>query len=382
MGLQTLPISAEAGEWEGFHLGPLRIGGAFRVNFIYKDWDEEYQDPGELAFDTARLNLDLEKDALIGSLEYRYYREKHSGGHDYSMLHHGWLGWRFGEGQEAHLGVSRVPFGILPYASHSWFSQIAYYVGLEDDYDLGAKYLGQWGSWDFRAAWFLRSESLGHGDSDDSARYSYDLVREGTEGNRERNQFNLRLARNFGFAAEGTVELGVSFQYGQVPNDNTDERGDQLAVAAHLDGNWGRWNLMLQAVRYRYDVENDPELDASADGSFVVMGAFDAAYHVASEADIYSVGLSYTLPVRWGPVTALTFYDDYSVLRKREEGFVDSTQNVLGCSVSAGMFLVYIDLATGKNHPWLGGDWTDGLAGGVEGDGRHTRFNINFGFYF
>ena len=62
--------------WKGFFVGPLKIGGALRFNYIYKDWDEDYKGPGELALDTARINLDLNDESLIGSFEYRYYRDK------------------------------------------------------------------------------------------------------------------------------------------------------------------------------------------------------------------------------------------------------------------------------------------------------------------
>jgi hypothetical protein len=385
----TLPVAPKAidleeaePERDGFYIGPLRIGGAFRTNFIHKDWGQDYRGAGEFTLDTARLNLDLKTDTLIGALEYRYYRDKHANGHDYHMLKHGWLGWKWGDGHELHAGVHRVPFGILPYASHNWFFQLPYYVGLEDDYDLGLKYLRKRDGWDFQVAYYYSDEGHWSGDSDDSARYSYDLVREGTEGNEERNQFNMRLARTFEHSEDFNTELGLSLQYGLIPNDNTGNTGDHTAIAAHINGNYGRWNLMLQAMYYRYDLENDSKLDASPDGSFVVMGAYDAAYHVASEASIYSVGVSYTLPVDWGAIESVTFYNDFSIMHKNGRGFEDSFQNVLGCSFKAERFFVYIDLATGKNHPWLGGDWTDGFARGDRDAEWNTRFNINIGFYF
>ena len=361
---------------------PLRVGGALRVNYVYKDWDDNWGGVGELAFDTARINMDWTDEVLIGSFEYRYYRDKHSGGHDYHMLHHGWVGLRIDDKQELHAGVQKVPFGILPYASHNWFFQLGYYVGLEDDYDLGIKYLKASGDWDIQLAWYARSERSWSGESDDSARYSYDLVREGTNGNREKDQFNVRIARTLTHSKDIKAELGMSLQYGSVANRNTGKSGDQSALAVHLNANWGRWNLMLQGVRYTNDVENDPLLDASPDGSFVVMGAYDAAYNVASDGELYSVGIAYSLPVTLGPVSNLTFYNDYSLLRKDQASFSDTRQNVLGMAIAAGKFYTYVDIATGKNHPWLGGDWVNGLAAGVAGDSWHTRFNINVGYYF
>ena len=61
-------------------------------------------------------------------LEYRFY----SG---YNMLRHGYFGHTFDGGTEIQFGVSRKPFGLLPYASHNWFFDITYYLGMEDDSD-------------------------------------------------------------------------------------------------------------------------------------------------------------------------------------------------------------------------------------------------------
>ena len=55
--------------WEPLKVGPFKVGGAFRINYIYKDWDDAYDWPGEFAFDTARVNVDLDEEAspIIGS---------------------------------------------------------------------------------------------------------------------------------------------------------------------------------------------------------------------------------------------------------------------------------------------------------------------------
>jgi hypothetical protein len=336
-----------------------------------------------LAFDTARINLDLAAGSLLGSFEYRYYRDKFADGHDYSMLHHGWIGWRFDNRHEVQGGVMKVPFGILPYASHNWFFQLPYYVGLEDDYDLGLKYIGDYGPWNFQAAYFVRDEGHYFGDSDDSARYSYDLVREGTEGNAERHQVNMRLAYTIEHKEAFDTELGLSLMAGRVPNDNPlGDVGNRHATAIHLNGNYARWNVMLQTIYYRFNVKNDPNLDASPTGRFVTLGAYDAAYHVASAATISTVGLAYTLPIDWKGIKSLAFYNDFSLMMKHESGFRDSLQNVVGCGVDANPFYIYIDLAMGQNHPWLGGDWTHSLASGGQDTGWNTRFNINLGLYF
>ena len=82
------------------------------------------------------------------------------------------------------------------------------------------------------------------------------------------------------------------------------------------------------------------------------------------------------------PQHPLIFYNDFSLMKKDESGFNDTMQNVIGGGVDATPVYIYFDVATGWNHPWFGGDWTDGLASGGQGTGWNTRINVNIGFYF
>lgn len=368
-------LSVKAVAADGLYVGPLRIGGAARVNYAYKDWDEDWKEEGELALDTLRINLDLQTNNLISSLEYRYYRDKHAGGHEYSMLHHGWVGWKQDDWQ-VQVGVQQVPFGILPWASHNYFFQLAYYVGLEDDYDLGVKYIRDAGPWNIQLAYYLEDEGSWDGDSGDSARYSLDPVDEGTaQGLEEEHQGNIRVAYTMDHSDSHSTEVGTSLEVGGIQNDYDD--GIHYAAAVHVNETYGRWNLMLEAIRYEYSaLDGDPD-----GGQSITMGSYDYPYNVASSGNLYSAGLAYGLPVEWGPITKLTFYNDFSILNKDDSGYSDSMQNVLGCSISAGRFFTYVDIASGKNQPWLGPNWSNGLASGGD-DGWSTRFNINVGFYF
>ncbi|QHI68680.1 hypothetical protein [Tichowtungia aerotolerans] len=371
-----LCLSSSSFATDGLYAGPVRIGGAARVNYSYRDWDEDYKEQGEFGLDTLRINLDLKTNNLIGSLEYRYYRDKHADGHDYHMLHHGWLGWEEKDWQ-VQVGVHQVPFGILPWASHNYFFQMAYYVGLEDDYDFGVKYIRDSGPWNVQLAYYVEDEGSWGGDSDDSARYSIDPVDEGGAGTEEQHQGNIRVAYTVEHSETHTSEFGASLQVGGLHNENSGDDGTHYAAALHLNETCGRWNLMLEALRYEYSaLSGDP-----GGGRTITMGSYDYSYNVAAAGNIYSAGVAYGLPVEWGPITKLTFYNDFSILQKDDDAFSDSMQNILGCSVSAGRFFTYIDIASGKNQPWLGPNWTDGLGQGGD-DGWSTRFNVNIGFYF
>ncbi len=361
----------------------LDVGGAVRFNYLYQDWNSANKERGgDFDLDTFRLNVDASYKDVLLSAEYRFYGDG-AGGENYHMLHHGWFGYDFSDSVQAQLGVTQVPFGILPYASHNFFFSLPYYVGLEDDYDAGLKLVYDKAPWNVQLAFFKGSE---YG-ATNSERYSYDVVHADYDGDgfneyadEESNQLNVRLAYTFEHGDSGSTELGLSGQVGQLYNSISDANGSRVAGALHLRSSFQRWNLMLEALRYQYNQDNPPGLD----DRFVVMGAYDFPYKVARAGNIYMIGLSYALPVNWGPISELTFYDDFSILKKDGKGYADSRQNVLGMAVSAGPLYTYIDFAMGKNHPWLGPGWTDSLAQGdpAADDEWHTRFNINFGYYF
>lgn len=361
----------------------VRVGGALRFNAFYKSWDEANKDTkGDFDFDTFRLNVDASHKDITASVEYRFY----SG---YHMLHHGYFGYEFDNEVAIHVGVSRNPFGLLPYASHNWFFNITYYLGMEDDYDLGVKAIIPLGDFDLQLAFYKSDEGHYTGDSIDSARYSYDIVQSdeselGYVGvteprtNEEVNQFNGRLAYTHAHSKSASTEFGISGEWGGIYNKTTEQTGDRWAAALHMNGTYGRYNLMLQAVQYDFSPKNP----AGQDDRFIVMGAYDAPYKVATDASIFLANLAYKLPVEWGPVESLMFYNNYSYLLKGESGFSDSQQNVLGTLVTAGSLFTYIDFAFGRNQPWIGPDYGRALAEGNVVDDWELRFNINIGYYF
>lgn len=347
----------------------ITISGALRVNYSNKSWSSKAKDKGgNLDFDIFRLDVNGQYNDLLISAQYRWYSYM-------DVIHHGWVGYNFTENLQGQLGVTQVPFGLLPYASHNWWFGVPYYVGLEDDYDMGAKLLYKNGPLDIQFAFFKNEE---WGSSSNNERYSFDVINKGglNYSNEEDNQFNLRVAYTFDHGDLGSTEIGFSGEWGMLYNDITEDHGDHWATAAHLNGNYGRWNLMLEAGRYEYDPENP---DGANDDN-IRMGAFATDYDVAAEANFYVANLSYGLPVEWGPITKLTFYDDYSVLDKDIGDGNNSQINTLGCMISTGPIYTYIDCVMGKNMVWLGAD-SDALGDGRDDD-WNLRFNVNVGYYF
>ncbi len=380
----------------------LSVGGAFRTNYIFTDYESGTSPLGtdsrhEWTWDTWRINVDAYNQGLQLSFEYRFYPTFNT-----HFIKYGWIGYRFDHQNNLQMGIVQVPFGLLTYASHSWWFQLPYYVGLEDDHQMGFNYTRESDDWTLNLAYFLHAEPRGTSEAGfgpfSAARYSYDVVPT-ADGNTniERHQINLRAARNI-----GAGELGISLQTHQVYNQVTEHTGNQYAIAGHYEGTWGNWGLKAQAIYYNFDDVRD---DADNELSYVQMGAYGfGTYDVAAEAALYSIGLSYNFPVEWGPISNIQVYNDYTLMQKfneldfEETEFKVSQQNVLGALVTAGSIFAYFDVAMGSNHPWL----TEAFGGNALGTGRgenfrepvtqdnpldddpgwNVRFNINLGYYF
>lgn len=357
--------------------GPLSIGGAVRQNIVYRTWtDDDLLD--SLEFDTVFLSLAYDDDRWIGSAQWRLYYSHKGNDQATSFVHHAWIGRRLDDGGEIHLGVNKVPFGLQPFASNSWFFSIAYYLGLEDDYDLGVKYVSpaerrlQW-----QLAAYAGDEGAGFGDSRDSARYAFDIVDEGRgdhEGPRLNGWVNYQVT-------EGDdpfrAWVGLSGLLGRIPNRLTGGSGNQWAIAAHLHAEYGRFGLQWQSTWYAFNLRSPAEfLDRT-----VTLGAFDAPYQAATRGSIHALNLTWKPPLSLPGVETLTLYNDFSVLMKNATGFAASYHNVTGASIDFdGPLLVLADIGLGRGSPFMTPDFARGLAEGSEK--WHLRFNINLGLYF
>ena len=374
------------------------FGGAMRYNIISTNYESGASNLNpQFTWDTWRLNVDGSMAGIDLSFEYRFYPT--FGSH---FIHHGFLGYAFSDNVYMELGVTQVPFGITTYASHSWWFQGPYYVGLEDDYDMGINFDIQTGEkGKLSLAFFRQAEPEGpragggvtYGNAG-PGRYSYDIV-PGTgavDNNgdfttvdahiRELNQFNARYAYT---VAEGW-ELGASAQIGGIYNSVLDESETSTAFAGHVVGNFGNFNLKAEYINYNYNAKGDDGQDLDV----IQMGAYGDIYYgsdsytggVASKANMYVIGLAYTIPVEWGPISSIQPYVDYTMIDKTNENFYDTEHLIPGFLISAGGIYTYVDYAMGKNQPWLTDDFGKGLGSGVEDPDWNKRFNINIGYYF
>jgi len=388
---------AESAELRGIHLGPVAVGGAIRASYVYGDYPggegpSRGSDGGDFELDTFRLDLSLDLGDLFGYAQYRWYT-------GVNFLHSAYVGYRFPDESELQAGVHQVPFGMQTYLGNSWFFQLPFYVGLEDDYDLGLQYVRNDGPWGFKAAYYAQDEGNYFGASRDSARFSYDVVRTGdtsrnyaglVSNNKERHQVNLRGTYTWQHTAHASTEVGLSGQVGQIVNSEVDN-GRTVAGAVHLKGQYGPWGLRVQATGYDYDIHR---VDGLNEG-IIIMGAYDYPYEVAARAVIGSAGLSYT----WTPggiawLDDVTFYVDYSLMAKDGSDvngrFNDAQQAVVGGLWHYGGWYVYTDVAFGSGAPFVGfrtdqasgeDNFVYGLSSNRQDDWL-LRLNLNIGYYW
>lgn len=332
---------------------------------------------GDFGYDMFRVNAKAKYKGLKLNAEYRLYSEGFGGG----MLKQGWIGYDFNQKDNLQIGLTQVPFGITQYNSHNWFFGLTYYVGLEDDHDMGLKFSHVGNKWEYNIAFFKNAEELNFGSNSDisASRYSYDVssAATGNYRNKEINQFNAKANYKFGTK---TVKhkLGGSLQYGGLYNLDTEAIGNHVAAAIHYELYAGKFDVKAEALTYKYNPQS-PEGESQ---DVIAMAAYGAPYMVAAKASIYTLGMGYAIPVSWGPISNIQVYNDFGHMDKSISHFEDTFMNVTGALITAGHVYTYIDFAAGKNQPWLGPVWTNALAEGTPDTRWEMRFNINIGYYF
>lgn len=389
----------------------LNIGGALRYNVVSQHYggNEFYDLDGVTTdnyatFDTWRLNVSARYSDVTLNFEYRFYPTFNT-----HFIKQGWLGYDFSEDFGMELGVTQVPFGNLMYNSHSWWFMTGYYVGLEDDFNMGLKFSYDVGDrLNIMAAYFRQQEPAGPSYGSASfggpaaGTYSYNVIPSGAgelseaaADIMELNQFNVRL----GYEVRPGLEVGVSGQLQGLYNMALDDTEYGHAFAAHADGSFGDWSAKAQFINYDYAAKDN----AGNVMDRVQMGAYGDPYYgdgVAARANIISAGIGRGIDVDWGPISNVMPYVDYALMTKDGElevdgqmfDFEDSHMLVPGFLITAGNIWTYVDFAMGKNHPWLTSQFGSGLgAGHVNEAGQpiptddmdwNLRFNINVGYYF
>lgn len=344
------------------------VTGTVRANYSYKDYSESSKDKlGDFDFDMLAIKFNGEVAGIGLSSEYRFYN-------GYDMIRYAYGFYDFNPNLKVKLGLVKKPFGNPGYISNSFWFGIPYYVGYEDDSDMGIAFDYSNGAWSSAVAFYKNAER-GAGSNE---RYSTDIYSGVVNGiqynNEETNQINLRQMYQADFEG-GQAKIGASVEVGQIYNTSTGNDGDRYAVALHADISYNDWNLQLQAMQYEYDAA-DPEVGAE---NKIAVSAFQWQYEIAAKAQIYSINVAKSFSTSWGSVKV---YNDFGLLTPDTEdsSFDDSLQNVTGVAIAAGATYTMIDFIAGENMYASGINDHVGLE--QVDSGWDNRININFGYYF
>jgi hypothetical protein len=353
----------------------INVGGAVRVNYSYKDYSDSSKDKlGDLTLDMVAIKFNGKKGDWGLASEYRFTSST-----DY--IKYGYAYYDAIPDWQIQFGINKVPFGNRDFISNSWWFGIPYYLGFEDDHDVGIKAVYEKNGWHTDIAFYKNPEYA----ASENKRYAtdlysgtidatYDDIDNGiTYNNEETNQFNIRQTYTMEHEG-GSTTLGGSIEVGQIYNNATGNNGDRYGIALHLDTKYNDWELQAQAMQYEYDAAD------SESPNKIGVSVVSWQYEIASKGQAYTVNLSKTIPTSFGSVK---IYNDFNIMTPDVEDstYDNSYQNVLGAAISAGATYTMVDLVMGKNMTFsTGSDDHVGLA--QTGDGWDKRININFGYYF
>ncbi|HEX7382433.1 MAG TPA: hypothetical protein VF265_09810 [Nevskiaceae bacterium] len=353
----------------------ITIGGALRFQYTTGSYQHGLNHRGgDIDFDTFRLDLDGKVHGIILSTQWRWYSYMQT-------LQHGWIGYDFTPKNQFQLGLTRIPFGNQPFNSHNFFFSSDYYVGLEDTYAMGGLYVHSGDAWNVQAGFFKNDAATAA--SGLNKGYSYVVLGEREPGQginagvaggaaaRAINSGALRVARTFHPEADLSVEVGGSALYGMLGRGGASGNrnvGRYGAYAVHTNIDYRRWNFQAEAVHYAYRMDGHP--------TRMVVGAYAFYDTIPARANIFTLNGPYKLPVDWGPIDSLTFYNDNSLMVNKSGGLGNTFMIVTGMAISAGDLYTYFDFVNAHNQPFIGGSM-----GGHE-HGVDNRLNINFGYYF
>lgn len=365
--ITSMSVQSENLEQRVADLESLKITGSYRLNYTVKDWDDDQKERGgDFRFNQINLGAETEKNGVRLSSQYRLYDGS------LGIIHHLYFASSVNQNTEVQVGLSKVPFGIQPYESHNDWGDNALFMGMNDDYDTGIKFITKDGPLTWQVAYFAGGDTS----PSNAKRFSADVVSSADvnqQANEEAHQVNLHADYTIGGST-----IGASVQATGLYNKLTEDMGNAWAAALHLNGQYGPWGVQLQAARYEYNPENP---DGVSDGS-VQLGAFDTTWLVASKANAYVANIAYNLPYKGGVVDFMQVYSDYNLIDKDEASFDDSEIFTVGMMVNTGDLYTFFDVNMGKNALFLGGDSTNALAAGDGDDKWQKQFNIQFGYYF
>ncbi|NKF49115.1 hypothetical protein G3R49_00810 [Shewanella sp. WXL01] len=345
----------------------INVHGAVRVNYGYKFYSDSSEDKfGDMTFDMMSLKFDGKKGNWGLKSDYRFTSYG-------NYMKFGYAYYDYTPEVQVQFGINKVPFANPGYISNSYWFGLPYYLGFEDDHDMGVKATYKKDGWQTDFAFYKNAEYS----ASENATYSANLYTgtiNGTEyNNEETNQLNLRQL--YTFNGDGvTTTAGASVEVGQIYNSKTGNNGSRYAVAAHLDTSFDGWNIQAQALHYHYDAAD------AADDNKIAIAVVGWQYEAASKGQVYNLNIAKTIPTDFGNIK---FYNDFGMMTPDvdDNTYENSYQNVIGAAITAGPTYTHIDFIMGKNMTFSTGS-NDHIGLPEVGDDWDKRINISTAYYF
>lgn len=344
-----------------------RFGLTSMFFYTNRSWiQDSKKTKGSLRFDSFRIWAQTDiKDDFFAGVQYRFYE-------GWNTPLYLYVGYRFAK-STLQMGQTWVPFGIGYQPFDAW-GNIPFYVGLQDDYDLGVTWTRPFGGFEFIVG-FFKNQQLS---SASSQRYDTDIYSGGIgeddiiliqKRNEEVNQFNLRGAYNLG-NERWSLNLGLSGMIGQIYNLETDDNGLRTAYAVHGIFKMGIFHYNIQGTFYNYSqvLPGDPTQDEQ---NFINVGSWNFAYEIPVAASILSTSAAVDIIGN-----KLTAHLNYSWLTSGTSTG-DSQLFTAGLRSLWRSFEIFAEGYYGVNDPQLSGN-----ASGYGRDAGSYDFRFDIRFFY
>lgn len=374
----------------------LKLGGAIRgrydLRFNAADTGGRRRTSSNLSFDTLILTADYDGPTVFGAAQYRFYGgsflySRAFGYNNYpgeiNFPVYAYVGAKLDAKTKVAVGVQPVPFDDRFWGS-AFLNSLGFVYGMEEVYNAGVTVSHAGARHTVEAGFFPTTAPNAFGISDDSARYSVNIVKGDASvplgsRNAERDMAVGRIQYRLLDGDDAKLTASASAWLSTIHNFTTGRDGARRAFAFSLKGEEGSWRAKLLAARQDMDLRNP------GSNALVTVGNFDAPFNIAARGTMVFAEAGRTIDTGSLPFK-LDLYANYARFVKDAPAGAPDTQRlnlgVFWTDKATGRLRIWSELLVGRNDPFVGaGQYSLGAATG--GDDRYKVSVLAvFGYYF
>ena len=381
--------------------GKLDFDGALRFRYSNESPSRPDQSAQQAGLDTIILGVKYDSNTLFGSVQWRFYGGAYpynsANGYSGSNAQIGsvnfpqeaYLGYKINPDNAVSAGIIETPFGPGRFWDSTFYEGLGNALGIQDAFNLGVKWSGKNGPAKYDVA-LLLGDAGNYVGPYGNDRYSSNISIPGYSFAPD-NTLNISATSNIekqSIVGRYTYDLtsggfkhtvGASAWYGLIQNTTNGGIGDRLYASIFDSINYGQWNakFVVSPMMIR------PNNPGSIGNNVVTMGGYDGSYNVASRGVASSADISYSFTNKFGPITGITPYLNYSRYDKADSDFLATERYIGGVSFSWGKVFTAVEYRVGKNDPYTNptNNYEQGLASGGSNTWDKTLY-VNVGYYF